>query len=162
MEELAKKIISLEKSDRQKLARLVRMNEDLWNAVHGLGDVRDDLPDGKVEGLVVLEDKLEKEVRIIAIRKLAETVETVAGKELEAEAARKVSESEVNADAVGSGEEEKFETMTDANGYYILDLPVGKYDISYEKDGLQSVQLEDTLVVTGHTDTINASMIVSK
>lgn len=155
MEELLKKIISLDKADRVKLARMVRMNTQVWNAVHGLGNIPERLEKGAIEGLVTRDSQLEEGVRIIARRiDLAESVVLDGGIE--------IVPSEIIEKAALAESELLVEATTDSNGYYKLELPVGKYDISFEKEGTTPILIESIPIATSFIDTKNASLVKSK
>lgn len=163
IEDILKQLISLPREDRRKLARTVRQHEEVWNAVHGLGEPSKDLERGVMDGMVMLDNELEPEVMVRAYKVLAiEDPEIVKGE------AAAISEREVLASAKmeevpGNGRGElAVEIATDNMGKYKLELPVGVYDIVFEKLGAVPVTIEKRLIVTGHTDTKNVEMVLEE
>ena len=49
---IANTIKSSDKNTRQNLSKLVRTDQEVWNGVHGVGGSGENMPDGKIIGLV--------------------------------------------------------------------------------------------------------------
>lgn len=145
MEELKKRILSLKTEERRQLAKVVRSERSVWNAVFGIGDAPGDLEDGVIAGLVREGSKLMPEVTVKAFYAKQEKTGVTEETALKEEAA-----------AAGEGDLPPVQqTITDVNGYYELKLKVGLYYLSFERGSLKVV-VRDIMIVTGHTDTRNA------
>lgn len=148
IQEVVNLLISLGKEDRAVLGNTLRKFPDAWNAVGGIGSPEEDLPDGRIEGLVQNQDKLEKGVLVKAVRIQGHTDDP--GDVVKDPARQAAKAAEQNPDEI-SAETNEF-------GFYRLYLPVGTYKISFEKEGLQPVIVKGVLSITDTTDVLNAEM----
>lgn len=65
-DQITNAIKCLDKQSRQDFAKTVRTEPTVWNGINGIGNIPENLPKGKIQGLVKAESKLISKVRIIA------------------------------------------------------------------------------------------------
>ncbi len=75
--EIANSIISFPKNQRLEFKKLINSNPDLWNAIHGIGNVNPDLEKGTIIGLVKEDTKLVSGVTVKATKDDGEITETI-------------------------------------------------------------------------------------
>jgi len=141
MEGIVKQIISLDKENRRKLAKAVKSNPSVWNAINGLGTFSPRLPNGQITGIVLREGSLDDGVRVIAT-KYAGVIETTGPKG---------GRSTIVVPTTGI----IAEAETNEEGTYALYLPVGNYDIFFVKAGVAPAVVQNVKSVSEFTKTMN-------
>lgn len=134
-------LISLSREERRALASLIRKNQNAWDAVNGLGDIPEGLAVGKIEGLVQTGNRLEEGVLVTAVRIVEQPSD--------------MGDPSKSASPEGS---EPILAETNAEGFYRLYLPVGRYSISFEKDGVTGVSYDSIRSISDITIVLNASL----
>jgi len=144
MEEILKQIISLDRENRRKLAKAVKSNPNVWNAINGFGNVNPLLPKGIIQGLVYREITMEEAVRVIAT-KYAGVIETTGSKG---------GKSTIVIPTTGI----VAEAETNSEGTYAIYLPVGNFDLYFVKTGTPTVLMQNISSVSDYTKTINVKL----
>lgn len=121
--EIANSIKSLDQNSRQKLARIIRTDANVWNGINGVGTVQENLPKGKFQGLV-------KEGKLLLD----------------------------GVDVFAQQGGQKFQTKTNGEGFFSIELAPGSFDLIFIKEGFYESIIASKSVISESAITINSEM----
>lgn len=137
--EIINRIKSLDKEGRRQLARAMQTDPRVWNAVNGVGNIDENLVPGTIKGLVVNGDEIITEANVCVTPSSEPISTTPKGSKI--------------GTSIIIPENPIASTVSSIRGEYELNLPVGKYNIYFYKDGLTTVATADIEVIS-ETETL--------